>query len=165
MCQSQNILGLVTLGLAHVVHTPHGPGEFTTGFFEKVFMELDNECDGHLSQGRYLKQKVKWANTETWLNWCFLFLFGLVHASWIHMYDPIVLLLEEKKNTLPNRGTESQTLNVAPSQNWVTRGSQEAYVLFGILGYARKYWRKSLCKKTVTWLQCSDIYAIHLPSM
>lgn len=39
-------------------------GEFTTGFLEHVFVNLDNDCDGKLSQGRFLKQRVKWANSE-----------------------------------------------------------------------------------------------------
>lgn len=64
-------------------------GEFTTGFLEKVFLNLDQECDHNLSHGRYIRDKAKWANTE-------------------------------------------------------------AYCLFGLLSYARKYWRKSLCKKNVT---------------
>ena len=34
--------------------------------------------------------------------------------------------------------------------------SQEAYCLFGLLSYARKYWRKSLCKKNATHLHMED---------
>ena len=46
--------------------------------------------------------------------------------------------------------------------------SQEAYCLFGILSYARKYWRKSLCKKNATYLQQWSYFAIsshvyHIP--
>ena len=39
-------------------------GEFTTGFLEKVFANLDDECDHNLSHGRYIRDKAKWANTE-----------------------------------------------------------------------------------------------------
>ena len=39
-------------------------GEFTTGFLEKVFLNLDQECDHNLSHGRYIRDKAKWANTE-----------------------------------------------------------------------------------------------------
>ena len=43
----------------------NGPGEFTCGFLEKVFMNLDSTCKFNLSKGRYVKDKVKWANTDT----------------------------------------------------------------------------------------------------
>ena len=46
----------------------NGSGEFTTGFLEKVFMNLDHECSYNLSHGRFLKDKTKWANTETLIN-------------------------------------------------------------------------------------------------
>ena len=42
-----------------------GQGEFTTGFLERMFLELDKECDNNLSHGRYVREKVKWANTES----------------------------------------------------------------------------------------------------
>ncbi|CAK9007522.1 unnamed protein product [Durusdinium trenchii] len=63
-------------------------GEYTVGFLEKIFANIDRECDFKLSKCRYLRDRAKWANTE-------------------------------------------------------------AYALFAILAYSRRYWRRSMKKRTV----------------
>ena len=37
------------------------------GFLERIFTVIDDACDGRLSQARFLRQKARWANSETLL--------------------------------------------------------------------------------------------------
>lgn len=51
----------------HCAHTLGPRGEFTVGLLERTFTAIDEACDGRLSQARFLRQKARWANSETWL--------------------------------------------------------------------------------------------------
>ena len=56
---------------SHQVNRPWNPcpsisGEYTSAFLSQVFSELDKQNRFNLSQARFLKDRVNWANGESW---------------------------------------------------------------------------------------------------
>ena len=108
-------------------------GEIMLGNLQIVFARIDEEGEGNLSKSRFKKDKKDWANTDFWLQLNFSFLYLLCAC----INPPLSI-------TTQNLSLE---LFMWPAVN---AQHKEAYVVQSLLSYARKYWRKSLIKRTLT---------------
>ena len=108
------------------LHADHISGEITLGNLHAVFASIDDETEGNLSKSRYKKDKRDWASKDFHLKPSIVFFYFfsvLCGMVWISM------------------------LSIA----WTLEHTiKEGYVVQALLSYARRYWRKSLIKTTLT---------------
>ena len=102
----------------------HISGEITLGNLHAVFASIDDETGGNLSKSRYKKDKRDWASKDFHLKPSIVFFLIFVCSSGMM---GISSLWHDRWNTI-----------------------KEGYVVQALLSYARRYWRKSLIKTTVT---------------
>lgn len=95
--------------------------------FMNVFLNLDGEGRHNLSQARYKRDMKRWASNDPFLNW--------QHLSF-HEWGAIDVF------ELPYS---------PPLCCWdCSNIPKEAYIVCGLLSYARKYWRKAVERNTQT---------------